>query len=162
MDSTSTFLSLSRAVPVPREMEALDGAAILAGRRIPDHLRHIGKTIDSGGSLSPLGGLRPLYRLYYRRAVALERPSCGITAGKISLVDAGALGKQRLHYIEVAAIGGDHQRCHTALVLRIDRGSDIDQKPRRLDLIAIGRQVQGRVAEVILGIELGTRLDQDC
>src|SRR5271163_1978981 len=95
MASTSAFLSLSRAVPVLREMEALDGAAVLAGRRIPDNLRNIRKSYEFWRvPLGPLGGLRSLYRLHHRRSVALHRPSCGVTTGKISLIDAGALGEQ--------------------------------------------------------------------
>jgi hypothetical protein len=51
MDSTSAFLPFSRTVPVPRKMEALDGAALLARRRIPDHLRRIRKTMNYGEPL---------------------------------------------------------------------------------------------------------------
>jgi hypothetical protein len=49
MDSAAASLPLSRAVPVFRKMEALDGAVILAGRRISDHLRGIRENIKSEG-----------------------------------------------------------------------------------------------------------------
>ena len=109
VDSTSAFLPLSRAVPLLPKMEALDGAAILAGRRIPYNLRNIRKVMNSGEfGLGPLGGLRPLYRLHHRRSVALQRPSCCVTTGKISLIDAGALGEQSQYDIDISAIGGHH------------------------------------------------------
>src|SRR5271169_4951290 len=90
--------------------------------------------------------------------MALLRPYCGVTAGKISLSDAGALGEQSRYDFDIPAIGGHHQRCHAVLVLRIDRGADIEEEAHRLDLIAIGREVQRSVAELSLASSLALAL----
>src|SRR5689334_21093918 len=99
MDSAAAFLSVSRAVSVLRQMEALDGAALLAGRRIPNHLRGVRKTMILADPLSPRS-LRPLYSLHHRWAAALHCPSCGVASGKVGLGNAGPFSEQRLHDIE--------------------------------------------------------------
>src|SRR5215831_11653533 len=52
MDSAAACLALSGAVPVIRKMEALDGAALLARRRVSDHLRSIRKNLERNSKVS--------------------------------------------------------------------------------------------------------------
>ena len=84
MDFAASRRAVSGAVSVVREMEALDGAPLLARRRVPDHLRRFRKTISRRPS-RPFRGLRPLDGLDHRRAVAFGRPAGGVAPGEIGL-----------------------------------------------------------------------------
>jgi hypothetical protein len=57
MAAAAPFVALSGAVPIVQKMETLDGAALLVGCRISDHLRGVRKTLISayvGGCGDPV------------------------------------------------------------------------------------------------------------
>ena len=88
--------------------------------------------------------MRPLDRLDYRRAVALDGPTGGIPSREIGFGDAGAFGEQSLDDFDISTTGGEHQRGHAILIIGIDRSSNIEEQLHRFGLTAIGRQVPDR------------------
>src|SRR5215831_8302777 len=113
-------------------------------------------------SLRTFGGLRAFDRLNYGGAMALRRPPGGVTASKISFRDAGALGEQSLNDFQVPVTRGNHERRHAVFVLGIDGDPNVEKELHDLGLIALSRQMQRRIAELIPDVEFCFRLDEDC
>src|ERR1700694_3067385 len=72
------------------------------------------------GDLS-LPGRSALQGLDDNRPVAVAGPADSVAAGEIGLARVRSLGEQGVDDFEVAAAGGDHQRCHAVPVDRIGR-----------------------------------------
>ena len=97
-----------------------------------------------------------------RRPAAFGGPADRVAAGEVGLADVGALWR---------AAPGREPHCRgsprssaassrSCCRLSTD-GADIEQQLRHLDLVAVGREMQRGVAELVLWFEVGAGLDQD-
>ena len=93
--------------------------------------------------------------------MAFGGPAGGVAPGIVGLGDVSALSEEGIHDFEPAAARRHHQRCHSVLVLGIDRSPGVEEELGGFELIPFDRQVQWRVPELLLGIEPRAGFDQD-
>jgi hypothetical protein len=76
-------------------------------------------------------------------------------------IEVSTAGGQELDHVGLTLRGGPHQgRLSAPAFFRIDVGAGIQQPPGRVDMAAAGHCHQRRFAFRILGIGIGTRLEQ--